>query len=545
MKIFKLFITPILFIFLSGVIYYRLVNVFYQQDEWQALGHFLANGHYTIFSNLSFPQLIFGEGRILTSALFYLFFVFSPYNTIFLSLVAIVLQGINTFFIYLISQKIFKYSLTSFTLSIIFLTNSVFDQSIIWFGGSLATLLAGLFILLSLYFYLSYLNEKRNSKFVLAFICLFISIYFKEVGVPLLILYPLLYILEKKREYKEFLKVSILPVLYFILFGLVRVGEIIYSSHKVGDYVSKSTPIKHTLLINVLLYPLTGFSQSLIPDVFMYTKAKEFFVNYYNTFLHTLNPDLIAQTVVTDFITALLSLGIIGLLLVISVKLKKLKVFLFSILFYFFSMLPYIFILRGSSYLESRYYYIPFIGVLFCLGILIDWLLQNKNKLITVISLILIGVYSLWNTGFISNELKVQIDLASQRKTILYSVKKTIPVIKPQTVIYVESDYSYIVGNNPLPFQEGIGYTFLVWLSDKKHLYFQDLLNQNYLWDIGSEGFARDDKYGYGFFTNYSDLKDSVKKNNIQIDNVYAFYWDSKKKSLLNITDKIRSSLYE
>lgn len=205
------------------------------------------------------------------------------------------------------------------------------------------------------------------------------------------------------------------------------------------------------------------------------------------------------------------------------------------------SIWPYIVLTRGDSYLESRYYYLSVVGISLLIGILSKYIFTKKNVLFTSLLFIAIGIYLLSHFFSIQKDLSMQLNLAQERLVLLNDIKKSGLTLGKNTVLYISSDKDYLVPNNPLPFQEGLGYTMLVWLySPKTNL--EPLVMQNYLWDLGTQGYKKIGNGGYGFYSNYKDLEEAYKKNNFPVNDIYAYSWDSTSMKLSNNSSKIRSN---
>ncbi|MGI8420332.1 MAG: hypothetical protein ACR2LN_06875 [Candidatus Levyibacteriota bacterium] len=519
------------------LLYWRLFLTFYQQDEWQALGHFSALGWKAIGENLTPLDLLLAKGRLLTVGIYDLIFTYEPYGVITISIITILLHALNGFLIFLLMQKIFKKKIISIFASLFFLTNAVANQAVIWSGASIAIIGSTTCVLLSMSYFLSFLENEKYRDYILSFLFLFISLQFKESALAIIPFFvAFAFFLKWKILPKKFYLISLIPLIYFILFLTLRVGGSLASTQKVGDYVNQSHNVKVVIVANGITYFVTSVAQIFFPADFIYPLATKFLKAEYQSL--SVNPqfDLISQTVITDMINTLVSLLFLGLLFMCAICRKQLTLLWFFLGILAVTLLPYIIIQRGSSYLESRYYYLLLVPICGFLGIILTAFIKFKQKLyfiaFSVFLLLLISSYVLLD----QKELIKQQNLAETRIAILHTIKQEVPSLQKKTVFYIQSDQSYILPTNPLPFQEGIGYTFLEYLHNTNSKMLDALLINNFLWDIGTQGYKTIDGYGYGLFTDKYTIENALKEKKFTKDAIIVFYWDSKKQKLRNIT---------
>ena len=107
--------------------------------------------------------------------------------------------------------------------------------------------------------------------------------------------------------------------------------------------------------------------------------------------------------------------------------------------------------------------------------------------------------------------------------------KSLVPELPNKTVFFITSNQDFIVENNPLPFQQGIGYTLMVWYWDMSPVPVEFLLN-DHLWDLASQGYKEIDNRGFGYFTEEYKLEETIKDyDNIE---VVSLYYDAKTNTL-------------
>lgn len=312
-------------ILISFVIYWKLFFTFYSQDEWQTVGHMLSNGIFAELEGLNLIRIFFAEGRLFTQVLNYVMFIIVPFNVTILSIYAIIIHGINGALVYILVNKIIKNRLASLTAMLIFLCNSVSDQAVIWFAASVSVLTATLFVLLSLIYFYNFITTNKKNSILLSFLFLFISFYFKELALIFLPMYLLIDFLYKGRKnFITFLKIAIMPLLYFILFIGIRVGEVIFSTQKAGDFVNASSPIKEILSLNGILYPFIALAQVIIPSNFTFDIAKSILIIEYPFLPLNSQFTLIYQGLGSDL--AMIFITTIILICILLIPRKKMKI---------------------------------------------------------------------------------------------------------------------------------------------------------------------------------------------------------------------------
>lgn len=520
------------------LLYWRLFFTFYQQDEWQAFGHFIALGWRAIGENLSFVDLILAKGRLLTVGIYDLIFTVEPYGVITIFSITLFLHALNGLLIYLLIQKLFRNKYVAIIATLFFLTNSIANQAVTWAGASIAIVGSTTCVLFSIFLLLDYVENNSMRSYIFSFILLFISLQFKEsalVWIPLYIVVPLLFL--KRKITQKYLLIAIVPLIYFVLFLSLRVGGSLTSAQKVGDYINSTHNVKQVVLANALTYTSTSFAQIIIPPEFIYPLAKWFFSTEYLSIVSNPQFDLLYQSFGADMINMFFSLIFLGILILCVTYTKEYKRFWLFLGMFLSTLLPYIIIQRGSSYLESRYYYLLLIPMSGFVGLILYALTKLKVKLYSIVVCMLI-ILIVSYICIVQKELKKQVSYAQARNTILHTLKEEVPRLKKNTVFFIQSDQSYVSLTNPLPFQEGIGYTFLAYLYNTDDKELNPLLIDNFLWDTGTQGFRKIGERGYGLFTEKTLLTKALREKQFTNKDVISFYWDSKSHKLINKTEK-------
>lgn len=514
------------------VIYWPITKTFYQQDEWLGYGIYLAKGWNSVFINTKdFFSLILGEGRILYSLLLYIFYKFAPLNVLPIVVFALTVHTLNSLVVFSLAKRVVKNTIFAFLGSIFFLVNSVSQSAITWPAASLNTLPSTGLILLSVFLYFKYLDTSKKKWAILSFTGIYLSLFFKESGIFLFVLLPFISLLYKKDSISKFLR----RYWYFFLTAIFIVFYRIYSykqaTNQVALFLTGSTKyFLDSIIVRSILYPLTSFSLSLIPPEPSLNFAR-YITNVYYPFFPPEQFILIAQTVVLDLVAVVISL-VIGVFLLILLKSENEKTFReikFWIAFLVLSFLPYIIISKSYSYLESRYYYVASAAW----GVILAWVIAIifKKIKIRIVRMCVILIYSIFIFVHIANintQIIQMVNISQTRIKLISELKRLKPNLKnDKNIFYITGDTDYYLPGNRIPFQNGFGYTLMtLYYGDNKTP--SKLLEDHFLFDIGSQGYEEEGGKGFGYFYDKIKLKEVLKQYKLTENNVIEFSYSSK-----------------
>lgn len=534
---------------LSIVIFYKnLLNTFYQQDEWHGLGDIIVYGINSLRLNQNIFQILVGEGRIFANALVYFLLGKFPFNIAPVAMFAILFQVINSILVYIISLKFLKKKITSLFVTAFFAFSGVSHSAVTWAASSTGTLPATTLILLSLLSFFRYLDIGKRINLFSIFLLIYFSLYFKEIGIFLFIFYPLTYWFIKKSKPFEILK----KFWSFLVFSFISGGYRIFSLKAVSTqkdlFLTDSTrDYFSTLVLRTILYPLTTFSQNFIPHKYVFQMAKQIVWNYYEFFSSELY-DLLAQSVVLDAMSLLFTGIIICLfiyLFINSPNNRKEKI-IFWLVFSLMSVLPYVLVGKTGSYLESRYYYLSVFSAAILLGYLLERIPEKHGLSVRIVSLTFVLFAFLLNVKFLRDEIARQEFLAHERLNILNKMVDINKRIDQNEIVYVSGDRNfYITEGNPLPLQQGTGYTILTWYYIKglAPQGAKSLIGEYYLWEMNGQGFRKVDNFLYGFYWDLEKLKEDVINYGLNINSISGFYYDSSSQETKDISQKVRDEI--
>lgn len=548
-KNWKLFLYCLISVGVIIILYFSLTKTFYQQDEWFGYGLFLARGPGLILQSAGgIWGIIFGQGRIFTNLLLFLFYKYFPLNVFPIAVFAILLHAVNVLIVFYLARKLFKKTLPAFLGSLFFAVNSVSQSAIVWPAASINTLPSTTLILIAIYFFFKHLESLKQKWLGLSFLFIYVSLFFKETGIFLFLLLPIFAFFYKKQNFLSFLKTywyfftTTFLIVVFRIWGLKSV-----SGPEALFLTGSSKYFFDSIAVRSLLYPTTSFSLAIVPPVVFLNFAR-YITNVYYPFIPEDQFILVAQTVVLDLLAVILS-AVIGfasmqLLKISDPKIRKNIIFWF--IFLLSSFLPYIIISKSYSYLESRYYYLASAvwAVIFAwIADLIIRKLKLKYIKYTLLAIFILFLYVHVQT--VRTDIIKLVVESQVRIGILNQIRDIKPKLEgKKNIFYVTGDTDFYLPGNKVPFQQGFGYTLLAFYFPKSG-YPSAVLNNTELFEIGKEGYYETDDYGFGYFSDLESLKKVVGQNMIYKNSIVALYYSSKAEKILNITREVLPKIYK
>ncbi len=538
-KVFKhiyLVIIPLLILF----VYWDLPKTFYQQDEWQAIGHILVQGAGNIVHYTTPEQLLLGGGRPLSRALNLILLGHFKFNLLPISIFAIVIHSLNSLLVFYLAKKLFNKFWISFFASLFFALNSVSSQSITWVAA-VGGLPATTFLIASLIFYVEYLSKNNKKYIYFSYIFGLISLLFKESALFLFILYPLAFFLYKEKiRIKEFLVVHSPLFFYGILILFFRYLGLFFRNDNAAGFVGVADNPVRSALVHLVLYPITSLFQIFVPPTDLYNLTPLIIKTQYKFLIDSPVRDLVAQSIAADMVSSIGAFFILGIFIFLIYKTKDKftkKGIIFILLFFFLSLLPYVVVHRDSSYLSSRYFYVSSVGAGILLGIFINYLVKI-NKIFLILIIPVISFYMLHNVQIIKKEINFQQEIGSQRIAVLKGITNIYPNPENNSIYYVISDKSYY-GSITNPFQNGLGYVIEVWNFDTGKIP-SSFLTENFLWDLGAEGYDSKGSLGFGYFQDIDKMVGVINSEKLTPEIVHGFFIESKTNRVIDITRETR-----
>lgn len=538
----------LLYSVIAFVEYGKLIFSFFQQDEWAILGYH----HYWDKANLSWIDRLFRYELYTHVIPFsnFLSYLESKYFGIYFFLYAlfsIFIQILNSFWVYLFTDKLVKNKAVAFLAGILFLVNSISHQAITWTATTMGTAGATFFTLLAIYFFINYLFSQKKVLFFFSFLFFFIALGFKETSLALFLIFPILWLIYSK---KKSVKTGFYLLLPYVFLGLFYFSfRFFLSLINIPPQLSTelSQPNFITYVFRIFSMPLKTIAQSIVPVDVILKMSNEIMLLGYPNFIQNKNPNpYIAQSIGADIVTYFFS--IILLIFFSSVFyffLKKKKILfskaILSALACTIVSTSSLILIPGSagyfSLFDGRHLYLTsiFISILLAISIYFLYSIFSRNSYVKIIIVFLVGILVIFHIVRVRNDINQLVGTAFIRKSILNTIFSRYPILPQKTIFYVASDTAYY-GLPPeekiVPFQSGFGQTLLVWYAYHKENYPACFFKGEYLYEIMSEGYKECEGRGFGYFRKMESLKKALKENNIPISNVISLQYNSSKQLL-------------
>jgi len=553
----------IVYLFISIIAYGRLPHTFFLQDEWAIFGNYLYwdKAHLDWLQRLFIYQQythIIPFGNLISYVQFRLFgLYFPPYG-----IVSIIWHLINSFLVYLLARKLTKHRWVAFVAGLLFLTTSVSHQAVTWIATTAGTVGSVTFLLLSLIFFVPYIENTENRKrsFFLSLCFFLISLGFKETSLFAFVLFPIFWLLfERKKTRRKLFQLlgimSLLGVAYLVLRLGIASGE-----SRVSAASELSQP---TLLVYTYRFFTTPFKvlvQSFFPVSVILMIARSIVSLGYPQFMQGGSPDPhIVESVASDVVSLSVSIFIIvaiGTCYLFFEKCKEsrmAKSLLFSLFFVLTSALPLIVIPGRAGFfslLDGRHLYSTNVlgSLLFALGIYATYRFFPNRKIFPIVLVFCVGMFMLYHVRAIRGDMYIQAAVGKSRLALLSAILHSYPKLPPKIIVYVESDKAYY-GLAPTetipPFQSGFGQTLLVWYNAHGDEFPACFFKDQYLYVLLSEDYKECEGRGFGYFRKIESLKEATLTHAISPTSIIGFRYHSITNSLEDITNEVRNVVYE
>lgn len=555
------------------LVFWQLPQTFYQQDEWHGLGLALGEGINSVFHGVSSPlDILFVKGRILASFIYFLFASLFPFQNAPIAILAIVLHISATFLVFILIRaviprnllrgyvresnfsacgiphsllrgslfrKFTQNNLFSFLGATFFAVNAVSHGAVTWPAIAINSVTSTILVLLAILFFFKYLDYPKSKWLILAGLVIYISLWFRETGFYLFLLLPLSALLFKRYRLPAFLKTYWALFLPFLLIVSYRIIELKARTTPANLYITGlNENFFSTIILRSILYPLTSFSLMFVPGDQFLEFARAVLRQIYPFFASSPQNILIAQTAILDLLAVILTLFILVTLILLlqKEKLETKKMVLFWLAFTFMSFLPYVLISKDFSYLEGRYYYLSVVGG----AVLLAWVLKRLREVfgLTRFYLIVLPVciiFLVFHASVVRGAIAEQVRLSIIRKDFVSQLKMLVRTLdNKKNVFYLTGSQNYWADGNKIPFQQGSGFTFMI-LYNKSGKIPKEFLKDEFLSEIGSQGYREAGEYGFGYFWERQELEKAVKLYKLPSESIISLEYDSQTKKLIPI----------
>ena len=567
-KISVLLPSFLLALFYTGILlfyYWDIDKVYFQQDEWHALGKtiYYANANFLDIFVRKFAFHYIPVANIYF-VIEYLFFGIEPKYYLFFG---IFLQSITGVSFYILLKKMFKNSVAAFVAALLFITNFEVSQVIMVEMISFYTL-SLLFVnilFIKLYDFITSKSQTKNVAKVLLVIFFILAILTHEAWFALVILIPLFILMFRSSEanfnWKKGDLYIVAAAVLFILFRLA-LQVLLPMDGKIPPQPSGRFAMAHsvaTLPFKATTQYIVGFN-----NIFSLSRLYQNKMSYYRND-KTVNQDLMATTIVYDMVVYyIVGFLLIALLLILfickaslSLKNKYIRAMIFGIGWIVTMSVIISAQKRFFNSIDSRYMYLFGEGIIIFTTSLILYILNNFKNVLSakfavlasvLLYVLIFGHYSYFQIRKTENAV---VEISRVRSSIISQIKKINPSLNDKTVVYLKCSDDCLSNNQfgmpadwIVPFQNGFGWTLLVVYSENDpKKYAQFFSRDSFLWERYSTGYKEINGNGFGYFTNASELRDTMRKYHLNKSNLLALKYESKKFIVKEMTDQEKELL--
>lgn len=320
-----------------------------------------------IFSDSQFSYGVKNYYRPFDTIFFLVSFKIFGYQTFYYHFVSLMLYSIFLYLLYNFLLKLFKNSVLVVLLTVLFASHPIVTEVVGWYSAR-NQVIEGILFIITLNLLNSYYENKKIKYLILSVVSFIIALLFHEIGLmlfPIVIIYIYLFINSEKKV-KANNTILLVMLLITLLFLVIRNYFVPISK---SDYSAKSHILTSITII-----------ATYIKNIFLPFDLQ---IHYY---------DLAIKQLFDKHV--LISILVLAVFTSINILLyyKNKKTF-FGFLFYFITLFPAsgIVVFIKKSLISDRYAFIPLVGVMICVGSLIEKIpIKDKIKYLILILIILI-----------------------------------------------------------------------------------------------------------------------------------------------------------
>ena len=586
-------IILIFFLILVFTAYKDLFNSYFEADEWFHFTHYFPLtkdpwGPLLPLIKSVTDAVVLSEGQHVVPIGEEIFFLntrffgvnFTPY-----AFISILLHSINSFLVFLFIQELLKNGKLKSKNTIIAIVGGVFFalsaipmHAVTWAAFYGQNVLSITFFILSILFFKKALSTKKKKYLFISSIFLLLDLLTKEIAVVLILIIPIMIFMEKRVFPVKFLiKIYSIPLAFFIPFRFVLPALYVW----INQWIEVSMKLTHQAEvatassgfdISLIIYRTISFPLSMLSQVFIPGATILSVMQTISPFIYYLYPGEPASRAQNrlffvygpgqNLLFYLISLGIVVLIIVMvrkymqSKKNSEAQTVLLGFLLIIASTLPLVLnVLRipswGTDLFDSRHYYMPSIGAAIVFPFLLLFISEFIVRIIKKITRI--SLNSLWVLGllflawFINNNSVFQANMHTivdvtgiPRRQIITQLKQHLPVLPQKAVFYAETDGGGAYGTI-LPFQTSFPQILTIVYYDKNPL--PDSFFDTFILDAKPQGYLFSENRGFGFYNTKKTLSEALLANTFSVNDVYGFYYDSKKIKFNDITKSVREEM--
>jgi hypothetical protein len=527
---------------------FPILNGFFQQDEWLAYSEYIriSKNLKDLVVNFFAPNVTHYVplGRLVGFLEYQLFHLnYLPY-----AISGLLLHIFTSVLLFYLIRKVIDNKFISILASFIFLFADYGYQVITWPTGNVQNQISVISALWCLILFLKFVDEGRRRLFWYSIILLFLSLSFKENAIAFFLFLPLIFYLYASKEMKTKYFYPVFIFITGVLYGSLRVLMIFITSNTSETAIGGQT--KLSLLYNLVTFPIKGVAQSIVPvdsELLIATKLTLLLPVRIRGMAGTTGFDIFVQKRMLEILSFLICTTVVFFSLYIYKKIKDgnlKRLIIFSLLFIVINSFIYAFSpdrVGIIPIIDSRNLYFLTTGSSILISIFV-YLVYKKRRIAAVLFTVLFFGINLFYLQKDSNLVQAY---GTERKSILYKIKRDYPKLPNPVIVYTESDSSFYglpENERTLPFQSGFGETILVWYQSTNHFpigFFDGI----FLWPIDSEGYKVIDGTGFGYFRNFEHLAKYVSDNKLDKKTIISYSYNSQINSLTDISSQVQGRI--
>lgn len=570
----------LIFLLLFGVAYFLtngFLNTFFQQDEWNGFGLVTYLSHQPIWA---WFNMLTGQHLVpFTSSSWLVFYRVFGFEAWYYALTSLLLHTFAAFLVYYFVKSLSKDTVVSLLTALLFITNSRASLAFIHLAVFSNTIPCLILIIL-FFLYLGKIIQKKiyGKKDAGILAALFLSaVFFREdtfILIPLLPIYIFIY--NRKALVKQNLPFFSIFYAFAVTFFIFRfVMQLI---NPIALNVSSKSYLT-TYLYNAITFPVKLVVQNLLEGYYTILM----FIYQHSQLLY---PVQFSAEVINTIYLDLVFLAIFNVIVIFSfivfrgIKDKSVwKNIYFFIAWILIDALLLASVGRRMNLIEGRYLYLSSVAVLFILSVILVKVYRS-NSLYFILGIfkklfVVIVIMGFLTSSYsrIQKDIKTFETQGQARKQILSGIMNAHPTIPKNTIFFVKCkgecyrNGEFGIPNSlVLPFSSGPGWIIMLYYSrqnekayapfftryegetmlwDSRIGQYTKVNKQDFLWDMGAQGYRKIGDYGFGYFTNMDFLKETLNKNKLNKDVVIiiGLEYDEKNFKITDISQEIRKGL--
>lgn len=516
-------VVIILLVFLT---YWGIWDTYFQQDEWNGFGKVLYakdhgwltlvrfyGSHFTPFSSLFFAVLFFLFGF---QAAYYGFF-------------SIILHCVNSILVFFLARRMVRSTVGACIASGVFATAYVSRQAVLWFAASASFLPATFFALIGLVMFELALEKSKSAFLAAGAIFILMSLGFRENAI-FLYGYMIVRVYVTK---KDMLKKTI------SVLGVFGAGYLLLRFAPIFLYSGNVSPVSQMRAVDVMVqageFIFVSLPQVLIPrtlgiSIGRFVLTQQPIVSLYG--VRVGNVPLFIETVFIRFFY--FSIFIIITFFVYRFM-KRTSGWRFttlgSLLSYMaLSVLPFSMLPR-NLFMESRHFYLTEIGFAICAGFILSLFLKSQRFVALAFTIVIVVIS--FNMSGVRSVIRASVPRSKMDNFLTHQLKELYPTVPSKVLFYSEQDQ--------LSRQFGAGYMMMVLYHDRQP--YEVLMKEDFLWNLGSQGYKETEGVGFGYFTEFEALKEAYCSLRFTRSGVFSFSWNESDQKLTDTSEITRKKL--